>query len=321
MNKLFALLLILIAHITHIPATLAAAPDYPSKPVRIIVPFAAGAAADAVTRVVARKLTEYWGRQVILDDRPGIPGVMVAAGSAPDGYTLFMGAGSNIVTTPLTMRNPPYDPQKAFMPVGQLVNIPPILTTHPSLGAKNMKELIALAKRRPGDLSYSSSGIGAPNHLAMALLEVLAGIQMVHVPYKGAAISVTDLLSGQVQLAFNAIPSVLPLVNNGKLTAIAVSSAKRALVLPKLPTIEESVPGFQYNIWYGLFAPAGTPDALVQKISSDLQRALKERDVIDLLVAQGTEPAPTTTQELARYIQEDTARWARIVKERNLKVD
>jgi tripartite-type tricarboxylate transporter receptor subunit TctC len=301
--------------------TAAAAADYPVKPVRIIVPFAAGGAADAVTRVVAHKLTEYWGKQVILDNRPGIPGVMIAANAPADGYALLMAAGSNMVTTPLTMRQPPYDPQKAFAPVGQIVNIPPILTTHPSLGVKNLKELIALAKRRPGELNYSSSGIGAPNHLAMALLETLAGIKMVHVPYKGGAISTTDLMSGQVQLAFNAIPSVLQYINTGKLTAIAVSSAKRAQTLPQLPTMAETLPGFQYNIWYGLFAPAGTPPELIQKISTDVQRALKEPDVIPLLTAQGTEPAPTTSQQLAAYIREDTERWARIVRERDLKVD
>lgn len=302
-------------------AHVALAADYPAKPVRIIVPFSAGAAADAVTRVVAHKLTEYWGKQVLLDNRPGIPGVLVAANAPADAYTLFMGAGSNIVTTPLVMKKPPYDAQKAFAPLSQLVNIPPILTTHPSLRVKTVRDLIALARRRPGELNYSSSGIGAPNHLAMELFEVLTGTNMVHVPYKGASISVTDLMAGQVQLAFNAIPSVLPLVKSGKLTAIAVSSPKRAYVLPELPTVAETVPAFQYNIWYGLFAPAGTPEALVQKVSADVQRALKEPDAIALLVAQGTEAAPSTSRELARYIREDIARWARIVQERNLRID
>lgn len=311
------LLAVLVGTVEH--ATLAA--EYPVKPVRIIVPFSAGAAADAVTRVVAHKLTEYWGKQVLLDNRPGIPGVLVAANAPADAYTLFMGAGSNIVTTPLVMKKPPYDAQKVFAPLSQLVNIPPILTTHPSLRVKTVKDLVALARKRPGELNYSSSGIGAPNHLAMELFEVLTGTDMVHVPYKGASISVTDLMAGQVQLAFNAIPSVLPLVKSGKLTAIAVSSAKRSQILPELPTVAETVPSFQYNIWYGLFAPAGTPEALAQKISADVQRALKEPDAVALLAAQGTEAAPSTPQELARYIREDTARWARIVQERNLKID
>jgi tripartite-type tricarboxylate transporter receptor subunit TctC len=303
-------------------ATTAGAADFPVKPVRIIVPFAAGAAADAVTRVVANKLTEYWGRPVILDNRPGIPGAISALNAPPDGYTLFMGAGSNIVTTPVILAKPPYDPVKDFQPVSQLVNIPPILTVHPSLKIKTVRELIAFAKKRPGQLSYVSSGTGAPNHLAMELFMVMTGTDMVHVPYKGAAHSVTDMMAGQVQLGFNAVPSVLALVRSGKLTGLAVSSARRAQAIPELPTMPEAgVPDFHYNIWYGIFSPARTPDALVQKISADIQRALKETDVAQALTAQGTEPAPGTPTALARYIQEDIARWSRIVRERNLKVE
>lgn len=300
----------------------ALAADYPAKPVRIIVPFSAGAAADGVTRVIARKLTDYWGKPVILDNRPGIPGVQVAASSPPDGYTLLLGAGSTIVTTPLMMTKPPYDPQKDFAPVSRVVHIPPILTTHPSLGVKSVKELIALVKSKPGVLNYSSSGTGAPNHLAMELFMVLTGTNMVHVPYKGAAPAVTELIAGQVQLGFNAIPSVLPHVKTGKLKALAVSSAKRANAVPDLPTIAESaVRGFEYDIWYGIFAPAQTPAAIVSKISADVQRALGEPDVVQQLVAQGTEPSASTPSELAQYILEDTARWARIVKERNIKIE
>jgi tripartite-type tricarboxylate transporter receptor subunit TctC len=300
----------------------ALAADYPAEPVRIIVPFSPGAAADAVTRVVAKKLTEYWGKQVILDNRPGVPGVQVAAAAPPDGYSLLLGAGSNIVTSPLMMAKAPYDAQRDFAPLSRVVNIPPILTTHPALGVKSVKELIALAKTKPGELNYSSSGLGAPNHLAMELFMVMTGTKMVHVPYKGAAPSVTEMVAGQVQLGFNAIPSVLQHVQSGRLTALAVSSARRARALPNLPTIAESaVPGFEYNIWYGLFAPARTPASLIGKISNDIQRALKEPDVVQQLVAQGTEPAPTTSAELAQYIKEDTARWSKIVKERNLKLE
>jgi tripartite-type tricarboxylate transporter receptor subunit TctC len=304
-----------------IAAAQAAAADFPAKPVRIIVPFSPGAAADAVTRVVAVKLTDYWGKQVILDNRPGIPGVQVAINSAPDGYTMLMGAGSNIVTSPLMMAKKPYDPQKDLTPVSQLVNIPPILTTHPSLGVKTVKELIAFAKARPGQLNYSSSGMGAPNHLAMELFMVMTGTSMVHVPYKGAAPSVTEMIAGQVQLGFNAIPSVLQHVQSGRLTAIAVSSAKRAQALPNLPTVAETVRGFEYNIWYALLVPSRTPPELVAKLSTDVQRALKEPDVVKQLVAQGTEPAPSSSAALAQYIKEDTARWARIVKEKNLKLE
>jgi tripartite-type tricarboxylate transporter receptor subunit TctC len=294
--------------------------EYPAKPVRIIVPFSAGAAADAVTRVVARKLTDYWGKQVLLDNRPGIPGIQVAAYAAPDGYSLLMGAGSSMVTGPLMATKPAYDPERDFAPVSRLVTIAPILTAHPALRVKTVKELIALAKAKPGQLNYSSSGTGAPNHLAMELFLVLTGTDMVHVPYKGGAPSVTELVAGQVQLGFNAIPSVLQFVKDGRLTPLGVGSLKRAHTLPDVPSIAETVKGFEYEIWYGLFAPSKTPPAIVSKISADVQRALREPDVIQQLLAQGTEPAPTTPQQLTQYIHEDTARWAKIVKERGLKV-
>ena len=296
------------------------AAEYPAKPVRVIVPFSAGAAADAVTRVVAKKLTDYWGKQVLLDNRPGVPGIQVAAYASPDGYSLLMGAGSSMVTYPLITVKPVYDPERDFAPISRLVIIPPILTAHPSLRVKSVKELIALAKAKPGQLNYSSSGTGAPNHLAMELFMVLTGTDMVHVPYKGAAPAVTELIAGQVQLGMNAIPSVLQHVKDGKLVALGVGSAKRARGLADVPTIAETVRGFQYEIWYGLFAPAKTPPGIVSKISTDVQRALKEPDVVQQLVAQGTEPAPTTPQELTQYIREDSARWAKIVKERGVKV-
>jgi tripartite-type tricarboxylate transporter receptor subunit TctC len=298
----------------------ASAAEYPTKPVRIIVPFSAGAAADAVTRVVARKLTDYWGKQVLLDNRPGVPGIQVAANAPPDGYTFLMGAGSSMVTAPLMMTKPAYDPQKDFAPISRLVTIAPILTTHPSLNIKSVKELIALAKAKPGQLNYSSSGQGAPNHLAMELFMAMTGTNMVHVPYKGGAPSVTELIGGQVHLGFNAIPSVLGQLKEGKLVPIAVGSLKRARALPDLPTIAETVPGFEYEIWYALFAPSKTPADIVAKASTDVQRALKEPDVVQQLLAQGAEPAPTTPQQLTQYIRDDTARWVKIVKERNLKV-
>jgi tripartite-type tricarboxylate transporter receptor subunit TctC len=295
--------------------------EYPVKPVRIIVPFSAGAAADAVTRVVANKLIAYWGKQVLLDNRPGVPGIQVAAQSAPDGYTFLMGAGSSMVTGPLMAAKPLYDPQRDFAPVSRLVTIAPILTTHPSVGVTTVKELISLARKRPGELNYSSSGMGAPNHLAMELFLVLTGTNMVHVPYKGGAPSVTELIAGQVQLGFNAIPTVLQYVKDGKLKALAVGSARRVRAVPDLPTIAETVPGFEYEIWYGLFAPAKTPAAVVAKVSADVQRALRDPDVVRQLVAQGTEPAPTTPEQLTQYIRDDTARWTKIVKERNLKIN
>ncbi|MGZ5117515.1 MAG: Bug family tripartite tricarboxylate transporter substrate binding protein [Burkholderiales bacterium] len=297
----------------------ALAADYPTKPVRIIVPFPAGAAADGSTRAIARKLSEYWGKPVIVDNRPGIPGMQVAANAPADGYTFVLGSGASMVTSPLTMPSLPYSPQKDFAPVSLGVTNPPILTTHPSLGVKSVKELIALAKSKPGALNYSSSGTAGPFHLGMELFMAMTGTSMVHVPYKGGAPAVADLIGGQVQLGFNTIPTVMPHVKAGRLTPIGVGTAGRARAAPDLPSIAETVPAFDYSIWYGYFAPARTPAAIVNKVSADIARALAEPDVVQQL--QGSEPAPTTPQELARYIREDTARWAKVVKERNLKVE
>ena len=294
---------------------------YPAKPVRVILPFPPGAAADSVMRTVGRKLTEYGGKPVIVDNRAGVPGIQAAAIAPPDGYTLLAGAGSSLVTVPLMLKNKEYDPQRDFAAISLLVKISPILTTHPSLPVRNMRELIALAKSKPGTLNYSSSGNGSPGHLSMEMLMAMTGLNMVHVPYKGGAPSVTELIAGQVQLGFNAIPSVLPYVNAGKLRALAVGSAQRARAMPNLPTIHESaVPGFEYDIWYGLFAPSKAPPAIVEKLSTNVRRALAEADVERAILAQGAEPAPTTSQALTQYIRNDTVKWAKIIVERNLKL-
>jgi tripartite-type tricarboxylate transporter receptor subunit TctC len=300
----------------------AQAAGYPEKPVRIIIPFPPGAAADNAMRVVTRKLSEYWGQPVIVDNRPGVPGMQAAAAAPADGYTLLLGAGSGIVTTPLLNSKLPYNPSRDFTPVGKVLTNTPVLTTHPSVGVKSVKELIALAKSRPGQLNYSSSGTGGPNHLAMEMFLAMTGTEMVHVPYKGAAPSVNELVGGHVQLGINAIPSVAHQISAGKLTALAVASPRRSALLPQLPTMAEAgVPGFEYDIWYGLFAPARTPATLVDKASADLQRALRDPEVIRQLVAQGSEPASGGAQDLTRYIREDTARWTKLIAERKLKID
>ncbi len=300
----------------------ARAAGYPDKPVRIIIPFPPGAAADNAMRVVARKLSEYWGQPVIIDNRPGFPGMQAAATSPADGYTLLLGAGSGIVTTPLLMSKLPYSPSRDFAPVGKVLTNTPVLTIHPSVGVKSVRELIALAKSRPGTLNYSSSGTGGPNHLAMEMFLAMTGTEMVHVPYKGAAPSVNELLAGHVQLGINAVPSVAQHIKTGRLTALAVASAGRSTALPQIPTMAEAgVPGFEYDIWYGLFAPARTPADLIRKVSGDLQRALRDPEVAKQLVTQGSEPAPSSSQELARYIREDTVRWAKLINDRKLKLD
>ncbi|MCT9810948.1 tripartite tricarboxylate transporter substrate binding protein [Acidovorax sp. Be4] len=303
-------------------STQAAFAAYPDKPVRIIVPFPAGGAADNAMRVVALKLSDYWSKPVIIDNRPGVPGLQAAALAAPDGYTLLLGAGSSIVTHPLINSKLPFNPTRDFAPIGRVVANVPVLVVHPSLGIKSVKELVALAKKNPGELNFSSSGHGSPNHLAMELFMAMSDTKMVHVPYKGGAPSVNELAGGHVQMGINAVPSVMPYIKAGKLTPLAVASARRDRSLPDVPTVAESgVPGFEYEIWYALFAPSRTPANIIAKTSTDLQRALADPEVVRKLIEQGAEPRPSSAQELAQYIKDDTARWTKVIKERNLKID
>lgn len=295
---------------------------YPDKPVRIIVPFPAGGAADNAMRVVALKLSDYWSKPVIIDNRPGVPGLQAAALAAPDGYTLLLGAGSSIVTHPLINSKLPFNPSRDFAPIGRVVANVPVLVVHPSLGIKSVKELVALAKKHPGELNFSSSGHGSPNHLAMELFMAMSDTKMVHVPYKGGAPSVNELAGGHVQMGINAVPSVMPYIKAGKLIPLAVASARRDRSLPDVPTVAESgLPGFEYEIWYALFAPSRTPANIIAKTSTDLQRALADPEVARKLIEQGAEPRPSSAQELAQYIKDDTARWTKVIKERNLKID
>jgi len=299
----------------------ASAAEYPERSVRIIIPFPAGAAADGAMRVVARHMADQWRQPVVIENRPGIPGIQAAATAPHDGYTLLLGAGSSMVTGPMMMPRS-YNPARDFAPVGRVLVNTPILTTHPSLGVRSLAELIALAKKTPGRLDYSSSGAGSPGHLSMEMFQSMTGTHMVHIPYKGGAPAVTELLGGHVHLGVNALPSVMQYVRQGKLTALAVGAARRSRELPEVPTFAEAgVPGFQYDIWYALFAPIRTPPEVVARASTALMRALADPEVARQLVSQGAEPAPTTPQELARYMKEDTALWAKVIRERNLKID
>ncbi|MDR0225472.1 MAG: tripartite tricarboxylate transporter substrate binding protein [Burkholderiaceae bacterium] len=298
------------------------AADYPDKPVRIVVPFPAGAAADAAIRVVARRMSELWHQPVVIDNRPGVHGIQLVSAASPDGYTLLLGAGSGMVTAPLLSSKLSYKPSRDFVPVGRVLINVPILTTHPGLNVASVQELVALARKNPGSLNYSSSGNGSPGHLSMEMFQAATGTRMLQIPYKGGAPAVNELVGGHVQLGINAVPSVLPQIKAGKLTPLAVASARRSRALPQVPTMAEAgVKDFEYDIWYALFAPARTPAAVVAKASAALRSSLEDGEVARALIAQGAEPAPTTPEELARFMQEDTARWARLVKERNLQLD
>jgi len=303
----------------------ACAQPYPVKPVRLVVTYTAGGPADIAARALAQKLAEMWGQQVVVDNRAGAGGIIgteLVAKAAPDGYTLLHGTAAGLIINPLLVKKLSYDTFRDFAPVSMVVIVPQLLVTHPALPATTLKELIALAKARPGALNYASVGIGSPNHLGMELLKSMAGVDMVHVPYKGATPAMADLIAGQVQLAFNGMASVLPQIASGKLKAIAIGSARRSPAAPDVPTVAEAgLPGFEYVAWNGNFAPAGTPTALVNRLSADIRRALAAPDVVQRLASLGSEPGGNTPAEFAAYVKADHARWARVVQTVGLKAE
>ena len=312
----------LLAALTLLLLGCAARAAYPDRPVKIIVPFSAGAAADAVVRPLAARLSQAWGQQVLVENRPGLTvGPQAAAAAAADGYTLLFGAASTMVTTPITATKLPYNVQRDFVPITRLVTLPPVLTVNPSLGVKTLAELIALAKARPNTVFYASSGTGAPNHLGMEYLLSLAGAAPLYGTCTMSPPAVVDLVGNQVQAAFSALPSVLGHIRSGRLVALAVGGQKRTPLLPDVPSAAETVPGFEYFAWYGLFAPTGTPAGVVEKVRADVAQALGAPELQRLMRAEGSEPAPSTGAELTKLIEHETALWLRIMKQRNIKLD
>ena len=301
------------------------AQPYPTKPVRLVITFPPGGNTDLVGRALAAKLSENLGQQVVVDNRGGAGGVlgtMIAAQAAPDGYTILLGTSSGMVVNPLLQSKLPYAPLKDFVPVSNVVILPQVLVTNPQVPAKTIKELIALAKAKPGTLNAGSSGVGTPNHLGTELLKALAGVDIVHVPYKGGGQATTDLIGGQIQMGFSSVPSVLPHIKAGRLNALGVGSAKRTPALPNVPTIAEAgVPGYEYTTWYGIFAPARTPQAIVTRLNSEIVKSLNAPDVNQRLVASGGDPAPSTPDELRRYMIEESARWAKTIKVAGIRIE
>jgi len=316
--------LIMLAAVGCTPA-LAADPaaGYPNKSIRLIVPFPAGGGTDIVARAISVKLTEAWGQQIIIDNRGGAGGVIGAdtvAKSTPDGYTLLFGTPGALVINPLLNSKLPYNATKDFAPVSLLALNPQLLAVHNSMPVGTVKELIAYAKAQPGKLNYASVGEGTPNHLAMELFKFMSGTQMVHVPYKGAAPAVTDLVGGQVNLMFNPMPPLMPHVKSGRLKALGVGSTQRSPALPDVPTIAEAgVPGYEYVTWYSIVAPAKTPRAIIDKINSRLAAVLAIPEVALRLSSQGAEPRSSTPEELTRLIQEDYKRLGAVIRSAGIK--
>jgi len=303
----------------------AGAQEYPTKPIRLVITYPPGGNTDLVGRALALKLGEFMGQQVVVDNRGGAGGVlgsMITAQSAPDGYTIMLGTSAGMVINPLLSRKLTYDPVKDFAPVSMVVIVPQLLVINPQLPVKNVRELIAFAKAKPGYLNAGSSGVGTPNHFGTELLKWLAGVDIVHVPYKGGAPALTDLLGGQIQMAFSSVPAVLPHIKAGRLVALGVGSAKRSPALPNIPTIAEAgVPGYEYTTWYGVFAPAKTPRTLIARLNAEIVKAMETPDIKDRFTALGGDPDPGTPEELRAYMAIESAKWAKIIKAANIRIE
>jgi tripartite-type tricarboxylate transporter receptor subunit TctC len=298
--------------------------QYPTKPIKIVVPYPPGGFNDTLGRTLAAKFSEAWGQPAVVENKPGantLIGSDYVAKSPPDGYTLLVVAFPFAVT-PSLIRNMPYDTVKDFAPVVLAAQSPNLLVVNPSLPVKSVGELIALAKAKPNSLSYASTGNGSSNHISMELFKSLAGVQIVHIPYKGSAPAVTDLLGGQVHLMFDNVPNVLPHVKAGKLTALAQTGTKRSPLIPDIPTVAEAgVPGYEVTVWFGLVAPAGTPREVVQKLNAETLRILAMPDVRERFLAQGVEPAGGTPEQFADHIRVQMAKWAKVVTDAGVKAE
>lgn len=302
----------------------AAEVTFPVKPVRIVVPFAPGGGTDLIARTLAQKLSDAWKHQVLVDNRAGggtTIGSDIVAKSPPDGHTLLLTANPH-TTNPALHPKLPYDTVRDFAGITQIASAPMIIAVHPALPARSIRELISLAKQRPGQLSYATSGNAGPQHLAGELFKTTAGIDMVHVPYKGSAPAITDLIAGQTQLTFGSTFTVIPQVNGGRLRALAVTTAQRSAVLPNVPTVAEAaLPGYEATTWYGLFTASAVPRALIGKLHADIARAIKLPDVIERLTRDGSDPVASDPAAFDAHVRAEIEKARRIVKASAMRMD
>ena len=301
------------------------AQTYPTKSPRLLVGFLAGGGVDITARITASKLSEIWGQTVAVDNRPGAGGTIagaMAAKAAPDGYTFIVcNVGSHGVAAS-AYKKLPYDPVKDVTAISLIGTTPNVMVIHPSVPATTVKQFIALAKTKPGQIVYGSSGVGTTTHLGVELLKIMAGINLVHIPYKGGAASGTDLVGGQIQLLITNMPEQLGYIRTKRVRALGVSSATRATQLPDIPTIAEAgVPGYEVTVWYGFCGPANLPRDLLQKVNADAVKALSHPDTKKLLTEQGIEAAPNTPEQFAAFIQDEVSKWAKIVKASGVSLD
>ena len=298
--------------------TPAAAQPYPSRVVKLIVPQTPGGATDVFARKIGQLLSEKWGQPVVIENRAGAGGVVgteVVARSAPDGYTLLVTYAGSQAINPALYPKIPFDSVKDFQTIATLASTPFVLIVHPKLPAKDLAEYVALARAKPDALTYASSGNGSVNHLLGEMLKTEAGIKMLHVPYRGVAPAITDVIGGQVDSAFSSVPTVLQMVQTDKVRALAISSAKRVAAAPEIPTIAESgFPGFDVNPWWGILSPAGIDVTIVRKINEDVANILRTKEMIDFLAAQGAEPLITSPEAFLKILEADVVKWDKVVK-------
>jgi len=322
MRRLGVLLLTICATLA---SGAALAQPYPSKPIRLIVPFPAGGAVDISARAIGAELSKSLGQQVVVENRPGAGGNLAAeaaARSAPDGYTLFMATSAILAVNPVLYAKVPFDPIKDFAPISVVASSDNVLVVHPSVPAQSVAELIAIAKANPGKYSYASSGSGSSTHLAAEMFKMMAGVDLLHVPYKGGPPGVVDLLAGQVNMIFDLVPSALPHIRSGKIRALGVAGVQRSPLLPGVPLISESgVPGYQSSVWFGLVAPAGTPAEIVSRLSADVAKGVRQAEFRDRLTGMGYDVTHTTPEQMAELIRADIPRWAQVVKTNGIKID
>ena len=298
--------------------------SYPSKPIRIVVGYSAGGGNDLIVRVMAPRMSEGLGQPIIIENKPGAQAIIASeyvAKASPDGYTLLMMSNTHTVNESLIAKKP-FELMRDFAPVAPVNYSDLVLVVHPSVPANSLKELIALSKAKPGGLNYASSGPGTPYHMAGELFKAMAGVDIVHVPYKGSSGARTDILGGQVQMMFDAITTMAPNVRAGKLRAFGTTGKARSPVLPEIPTVSEAgVPGYEAVIWLGLMAPAATPKPILEKLNAEIRKVVNSADVKDAWAKQGAAPMSMSTDEFGQYIREDIAKWAKIVKMSGAKVD
>ena len=300
------------------------AQQYPVKSIRFISPYPPGGGNDTLSRIIADKMGEQLGQRVIVDNRPGantIVGTELLAKSPPDGYTFAL-VPNTFATNPGFYPKLPYDSLRDFAPVGQVAQSPQTLVVHPSLPVRTLKDLLALAKSKPGQLSYGSSGTGSVGHLAMLLLTTMTGVPFLHVPYKGTIIVMSDVMGGHIPLTMSSMLTTLPQVRAGKLRIIAITSAQRVKAIPDVPTVAESgVPGYEMTLWYGFIAPARTPDAILKRVNSELAVALKHPDVIEKLSSQAVEPSPTSPEQFGKLIRTELEKWTKVIRATGIKLE